>query len=563
MAEQALADQTVDEIVRRLEDTPPRNGSDDQWPGLSGHAAGHRRLVDLTRRLFGLFSRADVDRAAIDRSGRAWADVAYDRAHAAADLGVTWSFSAEAAWAPLGALLVERVRESADGQWASGVRRLALTRVFLEQCERRLTGLVLAMAWQRERHVRQRRGDLAAYRELAGPWLVRAAAPAVAESASPSFGPRESPAPRPDVAGTRTPVIEDEDEGAALGFRLTRMEDRVARALRERARDRRELVPRWQSAVTSILLVLAAAGLPALSLLAPGPILAAGALAASLVAGVLLHLAVYLVRRRGARAAENDLLRFLSLSYAHRCHRLEDRFRVVALGPLRWWAQRTLHALEEADGFLHAVRLELRAEQRRIERSLFETPSGQLDMLVAGGRRLAPSGVRAPGQVTLDELLEVVRALSGPDGLSDAFLATVPSGTELLEMDDAELRDRLLGFIGERLRRAVPADAPAEVVEALRDPGMQHRLAREVESALIPLAGALRARELYLYGAPDLADVGGLPAVLPLPGRARDWWLFASVLAVDAGSTLDAAALDRLFPARTGGGGARDAATTA
>jgi hypothetical protein len=348
-------------------------------------------------------------------------------------------------------------------------------------------------------------------------------------------------------------------------------EDRIAKALRERVRTYHALVPPWRSVVTSVLLAFAAV-LPAAALLPAAvtlparlgrvpltglPLLAA-LTAAALTAGGAAHVVLRLARRRRAGQAESDLLRFLCLCYAHRCERWEDRQRVTSLGRLRWWVQRTLRDLEEVDAFFSSVRSSLREGQEEVERSLLDTPSGALDVLVAEGRRLVRADGDDPGgsdQVTLAAVLAEARHRlrpgAEPASLSNAFLNELEDVTHLLEMDEAELQDQVIAFVQERMQETVLGDAATGVYQALRTPGVQRRAAYHLGSSLFPQLGTMQPRERYLCGRPLTQEPTGLPERHHLVlGEQTEWWLLAAAYADGSGAaTLGPGLIDSLFPA--------------
>jgi hypothetical protein len=595
--ERRLAERAMREIREWLEDTAVRPGTDPGrthgaarhlWPSLAILRAGsadtaagdpgrraHQQLLEATERLFGLFVHADVDREVRDRPTHDWADVAHERSSRAPEVFHTWQRTAQATWTLLPDLLLDHLRAAVNRRWASGDRRLALLRSFVEECDRQLTHLVVANAGLREQHVQRYRARGAEYRELAGRWWRELDQPALGDAGSggPTWADRAeglpgsrtdptAPAPGPE----ERPPDRRPDAGEPLGTHLTPREEGIARALRDRAETMHAMVPTWRAALSSALLAFAGIGLPALSLLltwlsAPRVPLAllAGACGGSAILGILAHAGLRAWRRRSARRAETDLLRFLCLCFAHRCERREDRFRVQMLGPVRWWVQHTLHLLEEVDPFFDAVHSVMDQTAEETVRALFETPTGRLDLLVARGGQLRPPDAGAsggPDDFTLDDILQETKRRWGPEAeprsLSDAFLATIRDVLGLLEMEPAELRDRMIAFVGGRLDETVLKELSREVYRALRRPEIQRRAELRLQSPLVVLRGMMQPRDRYVCGRPPTGDVTGLPAGRLVMGTQDEWWALACLFADGAGSTLDVTVSERLFVGGTG-----------
>ncbi|HEY4025705.1 MAG TPA: hypothetical protein VGO86_04675, partial [Candidatus Dormibacteraeota bacterium] len=230
-AEQALAEQVRRETWDWLDDRVPRPGADPDrstgsdagfggsgtrhwWPALdvlhtdgSGEGArAHRRLVEATERLFGLFGHPEVDEESRDHPDLTWADVACQRLGRAPDAGSGWERAAGAAWSPIPALLL--------AHWRELFSRRSLNRGFAERYEEQLGRLQASMDRLRERHRMRYRARLTDYRELGRLWLGRPA--------------------EPEASGPQGPH-EEEDVGEA-GHHLGHREEEIVLALRERVR---------------------------------------------------------------------------------------------------------------------------------------------------------------------------------------------------------------------------------------------------------------------------------------------------------------------------------------
>jgi hypothetical protein len=540
-----LWEQLDDRVLRPASDPDrrrPAGGLRHLWPRLrvgadDAAARGRRQLQTASEQLFGLFAHAAVDRAAREQGAGGWADVAGGRTASARGLCREWRRWAQAAWTPLAPLLVERVRSAVGEQWAGGERRLALLRSSVEECDERLSNMSVALAGLRERHHRRYRREVAVHQELATPWLGE-----------------------PDA----NPAACGDGGWEELGDRLSGREERIATALGERVRAHHALVLRAPALLTAWLLAFAAVGMPAFALASQwlrdvGAAMAiAGVAAVSLLAGVTVHMVVRGWRRRAEREAESDLLRFLCLCYAHRCERVEDRLRVMALGPARWWVQRIVRALADVDEHLDATAGRLEAIRAEAEWALFDTPSGTLDVLVAEGLQLVRAGSNpADSELTPDDVLRAARRRLGVDGqleeLTDAFLATLSEATDLVTMDEEELADRLIAFAEGRLGEAIAGHVAADVHRAVCDPAIQRRAAQLLDSPLYGQRGTMQPIERYVCGRPPTADLTGLPAGTLVLARQSDWWLLAAVFAGGTAPNLDEALVDRLFPRRSTG----------
>jgi hypothetical protein len=503
--ERGLAERAMREIREWLEDTAVRPGTDPErthgaarhlWPSLAilraGTASGdagrraHQQLLEATDRLFGLFAHADVDREARDRPTHDWADVAHERGSRATEVLHTWQRTARATWSLLPDLLLDRLRAAVNRCWASGDHRVALPRSLADECDRQLTHLVVANAGLRERHAQRYRDRCAAYRRRAGRWWRELDEPALGDrgEASPAWGfPAEG-----DVADRDRSPRPEQSEVEPMGHHLTPGEDRIAGALRDRVRDLHALVPSWTSAITVALLLLTAILAPSLALLADRR-LTALAVAGSLAAAVLAHLALRRWRWWNARRAEADLLDFLAVCFAYRCERLEDRLRVGALGPVRWYVQHTLHLLEETDAFLDAVGEQMERVAADTERGLFEAPTGEFDVLAVGGRwlvRPASGGPVGPSEITLEQVLGQVRWRLHPTFDTETLATALLSATgmpALLETAEDEIGDRVLAAVRPAVLDVMPADVSEDLERALAEPAVRRHLQRRMGTA--------------------------------------------------------------------------------
>ncbi len=363
-----------------------------------------RDVEDQTVALFELFRSDDVEREVrrYRRRPETWIRLVDQRGQRAVEAHSEWSQSATNAWEAASSRVQTDVRHEVDTLWSdrrNGVLGFEMARIYVDTFDDGLVKLQERLINLRVAHQRNYMESLDHFGHLSeGDWLRQPGAQndqaggAIPAQARPTMGSRGAAPPgaaNTGGAGGSPGAGGIGGTGAATHRHLSQREEQIVDQLERRILWWQDQVPSIPTQLAISLPFLLALALASQALYPQGTALAIAAI--TLGVALIIGLANWLFWRRywkKVKEAKKDLLHFYCRIFAYRSETSEDSLRLLVMTPLRRRVMAMRERLDSISDFLNSVQTRLDESSRRVQRDLFNTPSGARDIYVVNGERL-------------------------------------------------------------------------------------------------------------------------------------------------------------------------------